>query len=68
VLPEALVSVEGHTRLYTTSTEQVGAVHDVTLAMFPGLLVLVQGKSGSVKTTLRNLNGYPPRGAEGGSV
>lgn len=55
--PEALVTIEGLTRVFAMGAEPVRAVQDVNLQLSPGSLVLIQGKSGSGKTTLLNLIG-----------
>jgi putative ABC transport system ATP-binding protein len=40
------------TRVYGTGAARTTAVHDVSLDLFPGQLVLLMGPSGSVKSTL----------------
>lgn len=57
MISEPLVTAEGLTRVFTMGAEPVRAVQDVNLRLYPGSLVLIQGKSGSGKTTLLNLIG-----------
>jgi putative ABC transport system ATP-binding protein len=50
-----LVSARQLTRVFTLGNSRIKAVHNVTLDVYPGQLVMITGRSGSGKTTLLNL-------------
>lgn len=50
-----LVSARKVERIFRLGAEQIRAIHDVDLEIFPGQLVVITGRSGSGKTTLLNL-------------
>lgn len=50
-----VVSVDGCTKSFTLGGETVTALHDVSLALYAGELVVLSGPSGSGKTTLLNV-------------
>ncbi|MEE8418627.1 MAG: ABC transporter ATP-binding protein [Dehalococcoidales bacterium] len=52
---EPLVSVQGLERVFTLGSERIRAVHDVSLEVSAGKLLVITGRSGSGKTTLLNL-------------
>jgi putative ABC transport system ATP-binding protein len=52
-----LLEAVGLGKTYDTGPTPVVALHDVDLAVEPGTLVVVQGRSGSGKTTMLNLFG-----------
>ncbi len=54
---EPVLTTDGLCRSYATVSEQVRAVREVNLELYPGTVVVIQGKSGSGKTTLLNLMG-----------
>lgn len=52
---EPVVSLSGVHRIYHLAGENIHAVNDVTLDVWPGQMTAVVGRSGSGKTTLLNL-------------
>ncbi len=52
---EPLVSVLGLERVFRLGSERIRAVHDVSLEIDAGKLLVITGRSGSGKTTLLNL-------------
>jgi ABC-type lipoprotein export system ATPase subunit len=50
-----LVEARGLERVYVTGGERVAAVRDVYLALWPGRVAVLRGRSGAGKTTLLNL-------------
>ena len=50
-----MVSVHNLERVFSFGSEHIRAIHDVTLDVFAGQLVVITGRSGSGKTTLLNL-------------
>jgi ABC-type lipoprotein export system ATPase subunit len=50
-----MISVQNVTKIYTTKSLTVPAVHDVSLEVAPGEFVVITGRSGSGKTTLLSL-------------
>ena len=63
---EAIVSLQGVTKVYGSGETAVTALHDVSLEARSGEVVLVMGPSGSGKTTLLTIAGAllkPTRGA-----
>jgi putative ABC transport system ATP-binding protein len=51
----ALVSARNLTRVFSIGGDRIQAVHDVSLEVMPGQIVVITGRSGSGKTTLLNL-------------
>ncbi len=54
---EPIMQVENVTRRFGSGSTEVIAVHDVSLTMMPGEVVLIMGPSGSGKTTLLSMLG-----------
>lgn len=52
---QAIISVENLHKIYPTGSEDVHAVNDVSLQIYPGKLTAIVGRSGAGKTTLLNL-------------
>ena len=52
---EPVVSLTGVHRIYHLAGEDIHAVNDVTLDVWPGQMTAIVGRSGSGKTTLLNL-------------
>jgi putative ABC transport system ATP-binding protein len=52
-----LVLAKNLERIFDLGSEQIRAVHDVDLEVYPGKLFVITGRSGSGKTTLLNLLG-----------
>jgi len=52
---QAIISVKNLHKIYHTGSEDVHAVNDVTLQIYPGKLTAIVGRSGAGKTTLLNL-------------
>jgi len=52
---EAIISVNGVSRVFGLGDTAVSAVNDVTLSIYPGDFLALVGRSGSGKTTLLNL-------------
>jgi putative ABC transport system ATP-binding protein len=52
---EPLISVRNVRRTFTVGNQQIHAVRDIDLALFPEQLAIVIGRSGSGKTTLLNI-------------
>ena len=50
-----LAEARGLERVYTTGSERVAALRGVNLALWPGRIAVVRGRSGAGKTTLLNL-------------
>ena len=50
-----VVSARNLERVFSFGSEQIRAIHDVDLEVFPGQLFVISGRSGSGKTTLLNL-------------
>jgi len=50
-----LVSVSNLERVFGFGSERIRAVHDLSLEVFPGQLVVITGRSGAGKTTFLNL-------------
>ena len=50
-----LVSTRKLERIFRIGSEQIRAIHDVDLEVYPGRLLVITGRSGSGKTTLLNL-------------
>jgi putative ABC transport system ATP-binding protein len=50
-----IIKVEGLHRIYQLGGEDIHAVNDVSLEIFPGKMTAIVGRSGSGKTTLLNL-------------
>lgn len=50
-----LVSINNLERIFSFGSERIRAVHDVSLEVFAGQLVVITGRSGAGKTTLLNL-------------
>jgi len=61
-----LLCAQGVGRIYQTGGEKVRAVQEGSLALYAGDLVLIQGKSGSGKTTFLNLLGGLEKPTYGG--
>ena len=53
--PQRIVATTDLGRTYQLGSEEIVAVHDVTMAVHPGQFIAVVGRSGSGKTTLLNL-------------
>ena len=51
---EPVVSLTGVHRIYHLAGEDIHAVNDVTLDVWPGQMTAIVGRSGSGKTTLLN--------------
>lgn len=54
---EPIIQVENVTRRFGSGATKVVAVHDVSLTMLPGEVMLIMGPSGSGKTTLLSMLG-----------
>lgn len=54
---EPILSVEHVTRRFGTGATEVVAVHDISLAVSPGEVILIMGPSGSGKSTLLSMLG-----------
>ena len=54
---EPIMQVENVTRRFGSGSTEVIAVHDVSLTMMPGEVVIIMGPSGSGKTTLLSMLG-----------
>jgi putative ABC transport system ATP-binding protein len=54
---ESILSVEHVTRRFGSGTTEVVAVHDISLAVSPGEVILIMGPSGSGKSTLLSMLG-----------
>ncbi len=52
---EPIIRVQGLHRVYHLGGEDIHAINDVTLDVFPGQMTAIVGRSGSGKTTLLNL-------------
>lgn len=59
------LQVTNVTKRYGSGTTEVTAVHDVTLSIAPGEIVLIMGPSGSGKTTLLSMLGALLKPTEG---
>ncbi len=61
----ALVDMKSVTKIYSLGSQQVTAISDLTLRVFPGEFTVLAGPSGSGKTTLLNLMGCLDRPSRG---
>ena len=64
-MPGAAVEVRNVSRRFRLGSEDVWAVHDVSLAVAPGEFLAIIGRSGSGKTTLLNVIAGLDRPSEG---